>query len=513
MKTCEEFTAEIYKKRGQKLAQRKRRQKWAAACLPLAVLLILGGSFGAGRLRSAVSESAGSTAYADKAARIPRLLQVGKPAEVKRVSWLDMIEESKKEYYEMTEEEQQEFDESFSEAQRATYIDPEFQAALNDFARDSTLALAGELGENDCYCPLSLYYALALAGSGARNQTEAEFQDALHVPALDWAANQCNRYYRQHYTNEEASQFMLANSLWMDGRCQFSQSFISGAEQDFFSGLFQADFTDPNVGRDMTQWVSENTDGLLEPEFEFSYDTMLALINTVYLRARWGDEFMPENNELGVFTKADGSEVTAEYMCQGDDHGAGYDGESFLRSERYLAGGFRMIFILPDEGVSPQELLSDPDRFEEMFYPREMDGFEVHWRVPKFTIDSEYDLKDTLGKLGLSSAMDGDLADFSGMYDSLPEPYSGLYLSQAMQGVHLAIDEEGMEAAAYTEISMDAAGAVPEKLPILEMNLSRPFLFAIVADDQTTGGNADWAYNGSSILFVGVCGDPTAAGD
>lgn len=511
MKTCEEFTAEIYKKRDQKLAQRKRRQKWAAACLPLAVLLILGGVFGSTRL--GVGEGVYQR-YSTAADSIPRLLQVGKPAEVKRVSWLSMIEGSEKEYYEMTEEEQQEFDKSFSEAQQATYIDPEFQAALNDFARDSTLALAGELGENDCYCPLSLYYALALTGSGARNQTEAEFQDALHVPALDWAADQCNRYYRQHYTDEERCRFMLANSLWMDGRCQFSGDFISGAEQNFFSGLFQADFTDPSVGRDLTQWVSENTGGLLEPEFEFSSDTMLALINTVYLRARWGDEFIPENNERDVFTRADGSEVTAEYMWQSDEHGSGYDGEGFLRSERYLAGGFRMIFILPDEGVSPQQLLSDPDRFEEMFYPREMDGFEVHWRVPKFSIDSEYDLMDALGRLGLSSAMDEDLADFSGMYDSLPWPYTGLYLSQARQGVHLAIDEEGMEATAYTELAMEAAGAAaPEEHPVLEMNLNRPFLFAITADDQTTGGDADWPYNGSSILFVGICGDPTAAGD
>lgn len=500
MKSAQEFKIDVYEKREARLAARKKNTKRALICAPLAALVLVCGIFASLRLGRVPVNTL----------NIPRSLQVGTPAEVKKASWLTMIEESEKKYYEMTEEEQREFDEKVNDAIKANYIDPEFQAALNDFARDSTLALAGELGENDCYCPLSLYYALALAGSGTRNQTEAEFQNALHVSALDWAADQCGRYYRQHYTDEETSQFKLANSLWMDGRCQFSQDFISGAEQDFFSGLFQANFTDPDVGKDMTKWVSENTGGLLEPEFEFSYDTMLALINTVYLRARWGDEFIEDYNEKDVFFKADGSEVTAEYMRQSDEHGSGYDGEGFLRSERYLHGGFRMIFILPDEGVSPQELLSDPDRFEEMFYPRELDSYEVHWRVPKFSIDSKYDLMDALDTLGLQSATNGNLADFSGMYDSLPEPYTGLYLSQAEQGVHIAIDEEGVEAAAYTMIAQDAAGAeAPEEHPVLEMNLNRPFLFAITAVDQTTETKDNWAYNGSSILFVGVCGDPT----
>ena len=44
------------------------------------------------------------------------------------------------------------------------------------------------------------------------------------------------------------------------------------------------------------------------------------------------------------------------------------------------------------------------------------------------------------------------------------------------------IDEEGCEAAAFTAIDT-AEAAMPEELPVVEMNLNRPFAFAISGAD------------------------------
>lgn len=70
------------------------------------------------------------------------------------------------------------------------------------------------------------------------------------------------------------------------------------------------------------------------------------------------------------------------------------------------------------------------------------------------------------------------------------------YIGAVEQGVSFSIDEEGAEAAAYTEIAVGAGSRRRRRKPIV-MDLNRPFLYG-VRDDQGT------------ILFLGRCDDPAA---
>ena len=100
------------------------------------------------------------------------------------------------------------------------------------------------------------------------------------------------------------------------------------------------------------------------------------------------------------------------------------------------------------------------------------DGARVVWSVPKFDVKSSVELKDVLRALGVADAFDADKADFAPLTDG------DAVVSSVMQAARVKIDEEGVEAAAYTEIV--AADSGPMELPpVVEMNLNRPFLFAI----------------------------------
>ncbi len=94
-------------------------------------------------------------------------------------------------------------------------------------------------------------------------------------------------------------------------------------------------------------------------------------------------------------------------------------------------------------------------------------------------------MKEMLQTLGLNEAF-GESADFSGISDQKP-----LGLSDVAQEVHIGIDENGVEAAAFTEI-LWAGAALPQGRA--EMILNRPFLYAVK--------------NKGQILFVGICQDP-----
>ena len=82
-----------------------------------------------------------------------------------------------------------------------------------------------------------------------------------------------------------------------------------------------------------------------------------------------------------------------------------------------------------------------------------------------------------------------DAADFSGMSQ---EP---LYIADVRQAVRVQVDEEGTKAAAATAIGIATASA-PVQEEIVEMNVNRPFIFAI-AQKQT-----------GTILFAGAVNNP-----
>lgn len=145
-----------------------------------------------------------------------------------------------------------------------------------------------------------------------------------------------------------------------------------------------------------------------------------------------------------------------------------------------------MTFILPDEGVSIAELLLTPERIQSIFQEGERQNGEVIWQIPKFAYGASMNLSETMKTLGVNRAFESD-ADFSGITDGIA------YISAIQQNTHIAIDENGVEASAYTEISY-AGAALPEGR--VEMILDRPFIFGI----RSRYGD---------LLFIGVCMNPT----
>ena len=56
-------------------------------------------------------------------------------------------------------------------------------------------------------------------------------------------------------------------------------------------------------------------------------------------------------------------------------------------------------------------------------------------------------------------------------------------VTQVQHAARVKLDEEGCEAAAFTAIIAEATAAMPQELPVVEMNLNRPFAFVITGVD------------------------------
>ena len=218
-------------------------------------------------------------------------------------------------------------------------------------------------------------------------------------------------------------------------------------------------------------WLNQNTGGLLSEEtgsIRTEVDDLLRLYNTIYYKSSWQDAFEESQTGKDVFTAAGGTEQETDFMHR-TESGSYQKGEGYTAAPRYLRYG-RMVFVLPDEGVTPESLLQRQGFLTEL--TGDYNTAELVWSVPKFDVKSSTGLNEALQALGVTDAFDGTKADFTPLTDN------GAVVDSVMQAARVKIDEDGVEAAAYTEI-VCADSAMMEVPPTVEMELDHPFLFVI----------------------------------
>lgn len=388
------------------------------------------------------------------------------------------------------------------EAERNQSLPEAFLAAYSDFSYGTAAELLKDKKENTAYSPLGLYYALAAAAQGAEGKTEEEFLSLLGYDSVQELAKDCKSSFEilYHVPNKKNRtgageephtsslySLQIANSLWVDDSLPLKEAFAGRLSEYFYTDVFQGDLQSGEAGEAMAGWVKERTGGLIQPEpAPLPENVQLSLRNTIYFYDQWQDRFSPETTEEDVFYTDDGQEIVCDFMNRENGSTGFRKGENFTASELALKNG-AVVFVLPDEGVGVQELVQSAETLREALSGTNGQSVgEVVWKVPKFSYGYKAEgMKEMLQTLGLNEAF-GESADFSGISDQKP-----LGLSDVAQEVHIGIDENGVEAAAFTEI-LWAGAALPQGRA--EMILNRPFLYAVK--------------NKGQILFVGICQDP-----
>ena len=366
-------------------------------------------------------------------------------------------------------------------------VDKKFIKAVNEFSYDTTQALIKDNADNFNYSPLSLYYALALAGTGAGGETQQQIFDLLGVSSTKELSTQCGNLYRLLYTDNRISKLKIANSLWLNDDTDFKSSFVSNAADHFYASAFSIDFSDSDSAKVMAEWISENTNGTITPDLNINPEQIMSIINTIYFYDEWTDGFDQDLTQEDIF-HADNTEVKADFMNQTVRSSEFVRGNNYTRSSLSLKNNGQMVFILPDQGVSVSDLISSKKSIRVLFEGGKTQTGQVVWKIPKFKFASSFKLADTLQTLGMTNAFNSD-ADFLGITDGFAS------ISDILQQTHIAIDEKGVEASAFTQIDFFGCVATQPK-DRAEMILNRPFLYGITSSDGT-------------LLFVGVCNNPS----
>ncbi len=359
-------------------------------------------------------------------------------------------------------------------------VEPESGAVL-DFAGQT----AGKIftgGENTVYSPISLYVALGMLTELTDGQTKQQVMELLGAADTEALRQQIKNLWLSVYRDNDAV-CRLANAAFLRENAEVKQTAADTLAEWYFASSYRVPMGTEEADAAIASWLNQQTGGLLSEEtgnIRTDADNLLRLYDTIYYKAGWRAAFESGQTKADTFTAVDGSQQRVDFMHQTETSGV-LRGEGYTAAPKRLQYG-RMVFVLPEEGVTPESLLARDGFLTEL--TGEYSSARAVWSVPKFDVESSVDLEDALKALGVTDAFDADAADFAPLTDS------GAVVGSVMQAARVGIDEEGVEAAAYTEAVMQDAAA-PEPPPVVEMNLNRPFLFVI--------------FNGDNVpLFVGT---------
>ena len=355
--------------------------------------------------------------------------------------------------------------------------DPRFINAQTDFSLRLFKSCASD--QNTLVSPLSVMLALAMTANGAEGQTKAEMEAILGM-----SIDELNRYLYS-YVNQlpvsKKAKVAIANSIWYrdDPTLTVNMPFLQTNADYYGAAAYKAPFDNGTV-RDINNWTKEKTDGMIDKIIEqISSDTMLYLINALVFDARWEHPYEDDSqiSEGRTFTANDGTKqkVTmmhqTEYKYLSDSLATG-----FLKP--YAGGDYTFAALLPNEGVSIEEYVASltAERLQETL--NSVIGANVEASIPQFSYDYEIELKNVLTELGMPTAFNGALADFTPMGTC---DRGNLYIGSVLHKTHITVDTQGTRAAAVTKVEIKGTGMPFESDRV---TLDRPFVYLIL-DTET----------------------------
>ena len=362
------------------------------------------------------------------------------------------------------------------------------QTGVSDSSAGFALSLLRGLhtsGQNALISPVSAEFALGMAANGADSQTLEQLEQVLGgSPEILNSTNLSRK------NSLEQSGVQVANSVWMNtqyggipqGNPVWDQ-YAETLEQYYSAQLGAEDLGSTEGIGAVNAWVNENTNGMIPSIFDSPDSGMrLCLVNALSMDAKWVSPYDPSDVHEGTFTTASGAQQQAEFMDSTEEYFQ-VDGAAGIR-KYYRDSTLAFTAILPDGTLDAYlDTLTAEDLAELWNTPS---SGRAQSSLPKFKIEQQYHLNDTLSQMGLTDAFNPDAADFSGITGE-----ENLYISTVVQKTMLEVNEDGTKAAAATGIGINVTSAPLPPEHTIEFN--RPFLFAVV-DTQT-----------NTPVFLGVC--------
>lgn len=381
--------------------------------------------------------------------------------------------------------------------------------ANTNFTFDLLLRCAADAkGQNIFFAPYSISTALAMTCLGADGCTAEEMKRVLKwssgIPKSGFGSYLPMLYQAPANLTTSSGYILVgAQRMYVRKDLPLKPQFSTEMKQYFASQAMTADFAGNFEGerKSINSWVEEQTRNkikeLLSPG-SINGSTAMVLVQAIYFKGNWTHKFHTKNTHLADFFTPQGP-VRVNMMQQtkhfkfGGSKDLGCTAVELPYASNNTAAGIAahdlsMLILLPNaqDGLEKLELSLTPGALENL--RTKMWSAEVTLKLPRFSVESEFNLKNALSQMGMPHAFSEENADFSGITDGK------ICISEVFHKAVVEVNEEGSEAAAATAFTIQLTCV---RIPVT-FTADHPFLFFIVDT---------WA---NVVLFSGRLVNPRA---
>ena len=345
---------------------------------------------------------------------------------------------------------------------------------------------------NLVFSPHSISSALSMVYIGAKDNTAEEIRDVFYLnPNIQEFSKSYQQLNLTEQSNKNEKYLYNANSLWIQQGLKLKTSFLDANKKYFSASLNQTDFINKTEESRLkiNKWVSKNTKNRINdllPASSIDRSTRLVLVNAIYFKSSWKYQFNEKNNYTDYFQAEKNNCIEVEYMKNKMVTSHYQDRYAQVIEIPYETKEVSLLIILPN---SFRKLRRLEKKLDYEYYNHILQNKErksIHLSLPKFDIESTFELKNVLQELGVKSAF-SDAADFSGMSNEK------LYISSIAHKANITANEKGTEAAAATAVMMRKMSV---NLESIDLEVDKPFIF-ILKNNQT-----------NHIYFIGKITNP-----
>ncbi|XP_072461127.1 serpin B10-like [Notamacropus eugenii] len=376
-------------------------------------------------------------------------------------------------------------------------------ASNNQFAMEFSKMLSESEGDgNILFSPLDISTALSMTLLGARGNTATQIEQVLQLHKVTAGETTSPRFekkrkmelnpnkaegifsdFQAHISeiNKPNNSYVLktANRLYGEKTYPFHCEYLENMKKYFGAEPQSVNFLEDaeQIRTQINSWVENETEGKivkLLPDDSIDSMTRLVLVNVIYFKGKWKEQFKPEDTTEKPFRVNQTTTKPVKMMSMKCNlqifHIEKPDAKGIQLY--YGNGEISMFIVLPDDvnGLKELEKTITYGKLSDWTHEDMMEMYDVQLYLPKFKLEKNYDLKSTLITMGMSDAFSTSHADFSGMTDR-----KNLFLSEVFHKSFIEVNEEGTEATASTADDF----SVRIRLPSITFNVDHPFLFFI----------------------------------
>lgn len=331
--------------------------------------------------------------------------------------------------------------------------------------------------QNYMISPFSIKMAMMMAANGANDYTQKEILSALGVSSIDEYNQKANDIITRYNSNKDVN-LNVANSIWLNKTEAMGANFKDTYKKiisDFYKGVAREENAD-TIASKINDFIAKETNNKITNVLptERPAGFLSALVNTIYFKGSFENQFDTANTKKDTFTDRNGNKSEIDFMNQ-TKHFGYYENDGVQMLKMNYSGRDIAMYILlndDDKDVDINDIIS------------KMEYKKVSVSMPKFKTEFTKSFVDVLKQMGINIAFT-NVADFSNMFDNVE-----VHISDVIHKTFIEVDENGTEAAAATVILM-TKNSLPMPEEIKEFKANRPFTYFI--RDEVSG----------EILFLG----------